>query len=63
MSEHLELPLAAELSLGYQWKCPVCGEELRSERSAQTGWRTWYFTKSGERHYKDKCNLKKKLKP
>jgi len=56
--KHLELGMAAELSLGYQWKCKTCGEELRSERSADTGWKTWYFTKSGKRHFKSGCNVK-----
>ncbi len=56
-ARHLPLTLAAELSLGYQWRCPKCKEELRSERSEETGWKTWYFTHNGKRHYKSRCNL------
>lgn len=56
--EHLALPLAAELSLGYQWKCKTCGEELRSERSADTNGQTWYFTHDGKRHFVSRCNIK-----
>jgi len=56
--EHLSLPFAGEFSLGYPWYCPVCGNDLRSERSARTNWQTWYFTRDGRRHYKTRCNLK-----
>jgi len=54
---HLSLPFAGEFSMGYQWVCPVCKEELRSEKSQKTNWQTWYFTRSGQRHYKSRCNL------
>ena len=57
--EHLQLPFAGEFSLGYRWKCPVCGNKLRSEKSQKTSFNTWYFTEKDERHYKTKCNLKK----
>lgn len=55
--EPLSMGLACEMSLGYQWRCPKCNEELRTERSAETGWNTHYFTHDGRRHYKTRCNL------
>lgn len=59
MEEHLNLPFAGEFSLGYQWKCAQCQEELRSEKTDKTNWQTWYFTHDDRRHYKSKCNIRK----
>jgi hypothetical protein len=57
MNEHLSLGQPIEISLGYQWICPKCKEKLRSEKSPQTNWQTWYFTSKGKRHYKNKCKI------
>lgn len=54
---HLRLTLAAELSLGPRYRCPVCGEQLWTERSARTHWQEWWFTRDRRRHYKTRCNL------
>jgi len=56
--EHLQLPFCGEFSIGYQWHCETCGNDLRREKSAKTNWQEWYFTRDGRRHYKTRCNLK-----
>lgn len=52
--------MIGEYSLKPKYDCPVCGEALWTERSGRPRYQQWLFTGDRRRHYKTRCNLKKK---
>jgi len=57
MAEHLGLGRPVELSLGPVYHCPICGQDLWTEKWEKTNWQEWCFTKDGKRHFKTRCNF------
>jgi len=54
--------MTPEFRSKFVYWCPMCEQDLWTEKSERTNHQEWWFTKDKKRHFKNHCNFQEGLR-